>query len=248
MSNAPQKIADFGPPVLRPAGDMAVLVEFGALYHPVINNAVMAFDAAFSADLATGVIETVPTFRSYLVRFDPLEIGFEAVEAMLLARLEAENWYQAAPPVTRRQWVLPTVYGGARGPDLAAVADRIGWREDQVIDSHACQPLQVAMLGFAPGLAYLGQLPGVWDLARRTEITAKVPAGSVLVAVRQTVLPSTDIPTGWWQIGQTPFRSFNLAARHPFLLAPGDQVRFEPVTENQYDAFDMNAVLRAEAG
>lgn len=245
------RIADdtqpFGPPLVRVAGDMGILVEFGAQYHPKINNAVMSFEARFIQDLPAGIIETVPTFRSLLVRFDPLELSFDRLSADLHALLAESDWYAAPPPEDRKRWVLPVVYGGTRGPNLPEVADLMGLREDQVVDSHAAADLTVAMLGFAPGLAYLGQLPELWQFPRRTEITPKVPAGAVLAAVRQIVLPCTDIPTGWHQIGQTPFRGFDVAAQPPFLLSPGDQIRFEPVQEAGYAKYDMQAVRR-EAG
>jgi len=226
----------FGPPVLRVAGDMGLLVEFGAVYHPSINAAVLAFDAAFAAHLPRGVIETVPSFRSLLVRFDPVELAFERLEAQLNGLLGARDWYRAPPPEARKNWVLPAVYGGDFGPDLAEVADLMGLREDQVIDSHTASGMTVAMLGFAPGLAYLGQLPEIWDIPRRTTINPKVPAGAVLVAVRQTVLPATAIPTGWRQIAQTHFIGFQPKSAVPFLLSPGDQVRFRPVTAAEFSA------------
>lgn len=237
----------FAAPVLRPAGDMGVLVEFGEIYHPVINRAVLAFDSALTEILPKGVIETVPTFRSVLVRFDPFELPFDRLEALLSHLLASRDWFQSDQHQNQRSWLLPVVYGGENGPDLAEVAGLMQMSEAQVVESHCAQPLVVAMLGFSPGLAYLGQLPPIWDFARRSTINPKVPAGAILVAVRQTVLPSTAIPTGWRQIGRTPFRGFDPAARTPFVLSPGDEVRFHPVSQSDYDAFDMAAVLR-EAG
>jgi len=228
-----------GPPVLKIAGDMGILIEFGDRYHPDINAAVIAFDRAFGAKPPVGVIETVPSFRSLLVRFDPLVLPFETLFKTLQGLLAAQNWYEIRDRPAPRRWVLPVVYGGARGPDLGAVADLMNLREDQVIDGHSALPLSVAMLGFSPGLAYLGQLPPIWQFPRRTEITPNVPGGAVLVAVRQTVLPATPIPTGWWQIGQTPFRGFDVTSATPFLLAPGDEVLFQPTSEAGFANFDM---------
>lgn len=235
-----------GKPVLRIAGDMGLLVEFGDAYAPAISNAVLAFDAALRQMALAGVIETVPTFRSVLVRFDPLELSFDRLEARLGELLAGRDWYLAPPPQGRCEWVLPAVYGGASGPDLAEVADLAGLREDQVAEAHAAEPLTVAMLGFSPGLAYLGQLARNWNIARRTGIIPEVPAGAVLVAVRQTVLPATPIPTGWRQIARTPFRGFDPRRQPPFLLSPGDLVRFEPVSEAKIADFDMDQFVRGK--
>jgi len=223
---------------------MGLLVEFGTAYDPAINTAVIEFELAFQRLALDGVIETVPTFRSLLISFDPLTLDYERLYDACTTLLAHTDWYTLPPPENRRRWVLPTVYGGARGGDIAEVADLMGVREDQVIDSHSGLPLTVAMLGFSPGLAYLGQLPELWDFPRRTTINPGVPAGAVLVAVRQTVLPCVEIPTGWRQIGQTPFRAFNALAAQPFLLAPGDEVVFEPVSDAYFDAFSMDDYLR----
>lgn len=230
-------------PRISVAGDMGILVEFGEFYAPDVNNAVLAFDAVLNIALAAGVIETVPSFRSLLVRFDPLELSFDSLRDHLQNLLLSENWYQALPPKNRRHWALPVVYGGACGVDLAEVADLIGLREDQVAAAHSSMPLNVAMLGFSPGLAYLGQLPEIWQFPRNTTINPEVPAGAILVAVRQTVLPATPIPTGWRQIGQTPFVGFDVKAPRPFLLSPGDEIRFEPVSEARFASFDIQNLL-----
>ena len=237
----------FGPPQLHPAGEGGILVEFGARYAPEINAAVLAFDRALARVAPDGLRETVPSFRSLLVLFDPLALELAPLRDLLQELLESRDWYRAPLPEGRRDWVLPVAFGGADGPDLGEVADLTGLREDQVIDDFASRRLSVAMLGFAPGLAYLGQLPEAWDFPRRDSINPLVPAGAVLVAVRQVVLPSTDIPTGWRQIGRTPFRSFDPRAERPFLLAPGDSVRFEPADAASLARFDM-AAFRRDAG
>ena len=45
---------------------------------------------------------------------------------------------------------------------------------------------------------------------------------------------STFEPTGWRTIARTPFLSFAPAAKVPFLLEPGDEIVFEPVSEADY--------------
>ena len=58
------------------AGDAALTIEFGSVIDPALLAAVNALDAAIlrlqSAGDLPGVIETMPTFRSLTVFFDPL--------------------------------------------------------------------------------------------------------------------------------------------------------------------------------
>jgi inhibitor of KinA len=222
-----------GFPDIAAAGEAALLVRFGEAAAPGVSAAVAAFDAALRADPPPGMVEAVPTICSVLVRFDPGAAAPEAVEAACRERLQAADWYAAPPPPGRRRWVWPVVYGGAAGPDLAAVASRAGLREDQAIDAHAGHPLPVLMLGFAPGLVYLGGLGSAFDLPRRSALAAEVPAGSVLVAIGQTVLPATPIPTGWWRIGTAPVVNLDPDAARPFRIGHGDEVVFEPVKPGQ---------------
>ena len=70
---------------------------------------------------------------------------------------------------------------------------------------------------------------------------AEVPAGSISVAVRQTVLTSTPIPTGWRTIGITPFSNFNPAQSSPFSVEAGDEIQFYPVGIEKFKALQQAA-------
>jgi len=222
--------AGTSPVVLRPAGDSGLIVEFGNRIDPNINNAVLAFERHLQDAAIPGVIETAPTICSVLVRFDPLVTPPEEIRAQCSALATVRDWLGAPPPEGARRWRIPAVYGGTAGPDLSEVAELLDKREDQVIAMHAACTLRVMMLGFAPGMAYLGELPPEWDIPRRAEIKPLVPAGSLLVAIRQTVFFATDAPTGWRTIAHSPFRGFRPETGTPFTLSPGDEVIFEPVT------------------
>ena len=61
-------------PRILPAGDGALVVEFGSTVNEAVNDTVMAFDSAVSAAGIDGIVETVPTYRSLQVVYDPLTI------------------------------------------------------------------------------------------------------------------------------------------------------------------------------
>ena len=69
--------------------------------------------------------------------------------------------------------------------------EAMGLSDEAAIQAHASLRLRVLMLGFAPGLAYLGIAGEPWDIPGRPEVRPRVPPGSVLVAVRQTVVAGT---------------------------------------------------------
>lgn len=230
-------------PRLRPVGDRAVLVEFSDRLDPAANAAAIRFEARLRALVWDGVEETAPTIRSVLVVFDPLRLGAQDLEARLTGLLDAEDWMSAKAPAGRL-WRIPALYGGDAGPDLPATADALGMTEAEAVAAHAAARQRVTMLGFAPGFAYLAELPEAWNLPRLSHVKPEVPPGAISVAVRQTVMSATAAPTGWRTIARTAFRNFAPERATPFLIEPGDEIVFEPVSEAEH----FRLMARAEAG
>src|SRR5476651_2690292 len=77
--------APLPPPRLLPSGDSAITVEFARNIDEAANQRVLALDCALAGETIAGVTETVPTYRSLLVHYDPLQIGFEALAEKLVA-------------------------------------------------------------------------------------------------------------------------------------------------------------------
>ncbi|MBL8838541.1 MAG: allophanate hydrolase subunit 1, partial [Alphaproteobacteria bacterium] len=120
-------------------------------------------------------------------------------------------------------------FGGAYGEDLDDVARRTNLSTAEVVALHTEADYRVYMLGFSPGFAYLGALPKALHLPRRETPRLKTPAGSVMQGGAQAAISPTAMPSGWHILGRTPVRIFDLAAARPFLLSPGDHVRFVAV-------------------
>lgn len=229
-------------PRILPAGDAALVVEFGSIVDEVLNERVLALDLALAEDMPPGVVETVPTYRSLMVVYDPEATDLLSLRARLL-RLASAPPDAAAPPAPRR-FVVPVVYGGEEGEDLAAVAAATGLGQDEFVRRHSAAEYRVHMIGFLPGFAYLGGLDPALHLPRRPEPRPRVPAGSVGIGGTQTGVYSVACPSGWHMLGRTPVRVFDPQRREPFLFAPGDRVRFRPVPADAWDPL----VRRAAAG
>jgi allophanate hydrolase subunit 1 len=61
------------------------------------------------------------------------------------------------------------------------------------------------------------------------------PAGSVMQGGAQAAISPIAMPSGWHLLGRTPIKTFDLRRTSPFLLAPGDRIRFSPITAAEYD-------------
>ena len=100
--------APLSPPRLLPSGDSAITVEFSRTIDDAANRRVLALDRVMSAEPVAGVTETVPTYRSLLVHYDPVQIGFDDLGEKLLALAQ-----RPLPEATKsRRWRIPVVYGG----------------------------------------------------------------------------------------------------------------------------------------
>jgi inhibitor of KinA len=217
-------------PKMTQIGLSGLLVTFADRLTEPANRAALAFRAAIEAEAWDGVEETSTSLTSVFVRFDPLHLSHDALRAQLGAALLAADWYGAALPEGRRHWRIPTVYGGEAAPQLADAAARAGMTPDAAIADLSAARVRVLTIGFAPGQPYLGALPPAWDIPRQTSLTAQVPEGALVVAIRQLVLFTSPSPTGWRHVGQTAFKCFRPQSDAPFPLRPGDEASFPAVT------------------
>jgi len=207
------------------AGDAALVVEFGTVVDPALIAAVQALDRAVAAAKLPGVVETVPSFRSLMIHYDPLVTS----SAALTEAVAALDRSATGPQQEIRHWSLPCCYAAEFGPDLDHVAEATGLDTCAVVEAHAAAGFTVAMLGFLPGCPFLSGLDQRFDLPRRTEPRTRLAAGSVAVAQTLSVIYPTESPGGWHLIGNCPLPLFDPGRSPPALLAPGDQVRFRPI-------------------
>jgi inhibitor of KinA len=145
----------------------------------------------------------------------------------LLEGLEAE---QTAPG----QWHIPVCYEAAFAPDLAGVAERCGLTPSRLVEIHSANAYHVYMIGFLPGLPYMGDLAQELVLPRLVEPRLRVRPGSVAIATTLTTIYPLESPGGWHLIGRTPVKLFDIERPAPALLNPGDKVTFTPISSSKF--------------
>lgn len=225
------------PPRLLPSGDAAITVEFGRAIDEQANRRVLALDRALADAPIDGVTETVPTYRSLLVHYDPVRIGFDELGERLaaLARLPVQ------PTTEVRRWRIPVVYGGEHGIDLEDVARTLNSTPDDIVARHVAGDYRVAMIGFTPGFSYLSGLDDSLQMPRRQNPRLLTPSGAISIGGRQTGIQCLAGPSGWHMIGRTAVRTYQLHRDPVFLLEPGDAVTFHAVDNRQFFEQDRAA-------
>jgi KipI family sensor histidine kinase inhibitor len=221
------------------AGETALVVEFGTTIDPAIHERVLAFDRALAEAQIEGVVESVPTYRSVMVHYDPLIVEPQ----QLVDRLRT---IPAAVRTDRksRRWIVPVCYAQAFADDLDYVGQSLGLTPERVVALHSAATYRIYMYGFAPGFAYLGGLPAELTISRRATPRPRAEASSILIAGGQALITTVPMPTGWYVLGRTPERFFSLARKPVFLAEVGDEVQFEPIDEAAFSGL----AARAEQG
>jgi KipI family sensor histidine kinase inhibitor len=222
---------------IKAAGDSGLVVEFADRIDPAVSARVLELDRAVVAARIGGVLETLPTYRTLFVRFDPLAADAGSLEDRLRA-LAAAATGEARPG---RLWRIPVAYGGVHGEDLEHVAREKGMSTDDVVRLHSSTIYHVYMLGFVPGYAYLGGLDPRLHISRRMNPRLRTPAGMVAIGGQQAAVQSIAAPSGWHMLGCTPVRLFDMRREKPFLVQPGERVTFEPIDAARFERLDALA-------
>jgi inhibitor of KinA len=207
------------------AGEAALVVEFGDAVDPAINDRVLALDAVLRADPPTGTSEFVPTYRSLMIHYDPLQIDRDTLVAIVQHRLAGVAEWRGEPV----SWSLPCCYDPALAEDLDEAANILGLTRDEAVALHVKATYRVYMCGFTPGQPYLGGVPEALVISRRPTPRPPHPAGAVLIGGGLCVVAPFVMPTGWYVIGRTPERLYAAERKDAFLIQAGDILRFAPI-------------------
>lgn len=210
-----------------------VTLHFGDRIDIALADRVHQAAAAIAADMGDRLMDIVPSYTTVLLRYD---LSRDDLSSLLrdvsdtLADLPATGSGDSDGEVVD----IPVYYDPSVGPDLADVADRAGMTVDQVIGRHSGELYHVFAIGFAPGFAYLGQVPEALAVPRQSTPRPKVPAGTLGIADTQTALYPLASPGGWNLIGRTPVTLFDPGRDQPSLLQAGQKVRFVPISRERY--------------
>jgi KipI family sensor histidine kinase inhibitor len=215
----------------RTAGDRGLLVEYGDIIDPDVNNKVRSMAMVMEQNAPEGVIEVIPTYRSLLIVYEPSRtnpVKLQKTLKTLEARLDE---IKIPPPDTVE---IPVCYGGEFGPDIEYVAESHNLTVEEVIELHCRPEYLIYMVGFTPGFPFLGGLSEKLHTPRLETPRTFVPEGSVGVANNQTGIYPVASPGGWRLLGRTPVKLFAPGRRNPFLYQAGDRIKFNPITAEEY--------------
>ena len=213
------------------ASDQSLLVYVGEEIGAAAHERVVRLLHAMRRGPAAWIRNLQPAYCSLLVSFDAAVVDHAEVQARIA---EYEKRAEKLPAVKARLVEIPVCYGGEFGPDLEALAVKSGLSPAKVIALHCTRTYHAYFLGFAPGFAYLGDVAPKIAMPRLETPRTEVPAGSVGIAGRQTAVYPFATPGGWRLIGRTPLEIFRKDREPMGWIAIGDQVRFRPISHEEF--------------
>lgn len=214
-----------------PAGDKALVAEFGNQIEEGLNQQVHHLAARLTKACIPGVQELLPTFRSLMIYYNPLEIRYGELKKQVESL--AEDMGEA---VENRKRILkiPCCYGARFGPDLRDMEQYTGMDREEIIRLHSSVDYKIYMMGFLPGFVYLGGLDKRLEMPRLTTPRVKIFAGAVGIGGSQTGVYPLASPGGWRLIGGTPVDFYDPDRENPILCEAGEYIRFVPITVDDY--------------
>ena len=177
------------------------------------------------------IFNVVPSFNKLLIVYD---INFKKDIENLIQNLKLiDNDYK----IESIQHLIPMCYDEEYALDYKKIENAFSMNFDEFINLHSSNIFNVFMLGFMPGLPFLGLLDINKSLPRLESPRISIPIGSVGVVDKLTVIYPNQSSGGWNLIGKTKFNLFNKNTNTP-ILNHGDTVKFQNISKKEYINYD----------
>jgi inhibitor of KinA len=213
---------------LKLIAEDTLLVEFGDRLDDELYSSVLALDSALNESPVASHLETLPTFRSLMIKFDVFAISFDVLRDTLF-KLDTSNINPGG-----QKWRVPVCLEGECAQDLSEASAILKLSKASIVERLLAAPLKLYMYGFAPGFAYLGGLDRKLHINRRDSPRSPMPKGALMIAGGLASLTSVSMPTGWYVLGQTPVSMFSLKRKSLVPFAVGDELQLYQIGLDEF--------------
>ncbi|MGE4276092.1 MAG: 5-oxoprolinase subunit PxpB [Lawsonibacter sp.] len=217
---------------ILPAGDSAVSVQFGNSIDLETYEKVRILHHQLTRSKFPGIVETLPTYRSLMVHYDPQLLPYHTLVSKLNKLLSTP---EQADAFAKKTITIPVCFGCQYGEDLESVAAYHSTTPEEIVRLFCASSFLIYMLGFTPGYPYIGGVPKELATPRLKTPRVKIPAGAVGIGGEQLGIYPLESPGGFQLVGRTPVHLYDPDRETPVLLEAGEYIRFQSVTPAEYE-------------
>jgi KipI family sensor histidine kinase inhibitor len=217
----------------RPYGDAGLLTGVLAEDYESRWSTTQALSAAVRGAHPSWLVDLVATYDHLFVTFDPGSCDHDGVQALLEQLNDAldPGSVAALGASAGHTFEVPVLFGGEAGPDLDAVATELDLTAAALVDRLTAAPWRVRFVASPVGTPFTDT--PTWDaaVARMQVPRVAVPAGSIGLSGRQSIIYPVSSPGGWRLVGRTPLRVLDPTGDPDRLVAyrAGDRLELVPI-------------------
>ena len=177
----------------------------------------------------------VASFNKILIQFDPINTN----KNKLLKYLHSIN-LNNIDKIKRKNKIIniPICYDAPHSFDINELSYKNNILNEVIISEHLKTLFHVYMIGFIPGLPFLGNINFNFATPRKLSPRLEVPRGSVGIVDNLCVIYPQNTPGGWNIIGRTPIELFNKKSKNHSLLKPGYKVKFKKISIEEFNSYE----------
>ena len=214
--------------------EQAFLLDFGDdITKKISRNVINTFYYIFNQiqkDNFLDLKNCVPSYNKLLLQFNPAKKNkneiFDFINAIDIIEISSQ--------IDNQEIEIPICYDEEFALDIHDVSIKTNIEENKIIESHLSTNFFVYMIGFMPGLPFMGDLNSNLNVPRLITPRVHVPARSVGIVEKFCVIYPNESPGGWNIIGRTPTRLFFKNNKNPSLLHPGMYVKFRSISKKEF--------------
>ena len=195
----------------------AFLLDFGSEIDINVNSFVINYADFILKDIKNNnylnIKNCVPSYNKILIQFDS---GLKNKSKILNYLKEIKYQIKLTNNIIKKI-KIPICYDEEYALDLKEISDKKKLSKEKIIDLHLNSILHVYMIGFMPGLPFMGDINKRLTLSRKLSPRTKITNGSVGIVDRFCVIYPNTSPGGWNIIGRTPINLFNFKKKESFI-------------------------------
>jgi len=214
--------------------EQSLIIDFGSEIDIEINDKVNLFTKQILEDCThikkLHIRNCVPSYNKILIQFDPLKSNYKKIVNYIKSIKIKKNQRNISENILE----IPICYNDIYALDLDNISKITKLSKKEIINKHLSTLFHVYMIGFLPGLPFMGDMNMDLSLPRLTTPRINVPKGSVGIVDKLCVIYPQESPGGWNILGRTPINLFNKDKIEPLLIKPGYKIQFKEISVNEF--------------